>query len=259
MAARRLALHAVPPGAGPSESVRADVRVTIDGEPIDLEIVVPAARTRLHALMPVLRGLANLMAELGAERAERDGRSISCRKGCGACCRQPVPITASEAVAIAELVATLPEPKQSEVRARFQQALERLDAADLLDELRQPATLADADLAPLSRAYFELGIACPFLEDESCSIHSERPIACREYLVTSPAGHCARPSDENVERVRLPAESFRAVRAIDASASETAGWTTLVLALESAAQRSARPEQQSLAWLQQIFSKLSTR
>lgn len=259
MAGRRLALHAVPPAADPSERVRADVRVTIDAEPIELELVVPAARTQLRTLLPVLRGLADLMADLGAERAQRDGRAISCRKGCGACCRQPVPITESEAVAIAELVAALPEPKQSEVRARFERALERLAVAGLLDELRQPDKLGDADLAPLSRAYFELGIACPFLEAESCSIHAERPIACREYLVTSPPEHCARPSDENVERVLMPAESFRAVRATDASASEGAGWTLLVLALEAAAERRDRPEQQSLAWLQQIFSKLSTR
>jgi hypothetical protein len=36
-----------------------------------------------------------------------------------------------------------------------------------------------------------LGLACPFLEDESCSIHPYRPSICREYLVTSPAEHCA--------------------------------------------------------------------
>ncbi len=44
-----------------------------------------------------------------------------------------------------------------------------------------------------ARRYFHLGIACPFLEDESCSIHADRPISCREYLVTSPAVNCADP------------------------------------------------------------------
>jgi Fe-S-cluster containining protein len=34
---------------------------------------------------------------------------------------------------------------------------------------------------------------CPFLEDESCSIHPDRPLVCREYLVTSPAELCAGP------------------------------------------------------------------
>ena len=38
----------------------------------------------------------------------------------------------------------------------------------------------------LGREYFQLGIPCPFLEEESCSIYHDRPITCREYLVTSP-------------------------------------------------------------------------
>jgi hypothetical protein len=33
--------------------------------------------------------------------------------------------------------------------------------------------------------YFLQGVACPFLEAESCGIHPDRPLACREYLVTS--------------------------------------------------------------------------
>jgi Fe-S-cluster containining protein len=49
--------------------------------------------------------------------------------------------------------------------------------------------------------YFRLGIACPFLEDESCSIHPYRPSACREYLVTSPAENCARVGELSVQGV----------------------------------------------------------
>ena len=51
------------------------------------------------------------------------------------------------------------------------------------------------------REYFSQQIACPFLEDESCSIHPSRPVACREYLVTSPAEHCSTATGENIENV----------------------------------------------------------
>jgi Fe-S-cluster containining protein len=42
----------------------------------------------------------------------------------------------------------------------------------------------------VSRRYWSLKIACPFLEDESCSIYADRPMICREYHVTTPVGYC---------------------------------------------------------------------
>ncbi len=59
-------------------------------------------------------------------------------------------------------------------------------------------------------AYFALGVPCPFLEDESCSIHPERPLVCREYLVTSPAELCAGPEQEGVTPVPVPKVSMAA-------------------------------------------------
>src|SRR5262249_25604325 len=44
----------------------------------------------------------------------------------------------------------------------------------------------------------------PFLEDESCSIYADRPLICREYLVTSPAEDCSRLFEVPVARVEVP-------------------------------------------------------
>jgi hypothetical protein len=71
----------------------------------------------------------------------------------------------------------------------------------LLEKIR---SLPDSQFDELGHLYFEPAIACPFLEDESCSIHPDRPLACREYLVSSPASACAHPSPESIERVDLP-------------------------------------------------------
>ena len=64
-------------------------------------------------------------------------------------------------------------------------------------------SLLKDDIGPLITAYFRLGIACPFLESESCSIHRDRPLVCREYLVSSPSEHCADPVRGTIERVPL--------------------------------------------------------
>ncbi len=59
-------------------------------------------------------------------------------------------------------------------------------------------------MAEASWPYFALAIACPFLEDERCSIHEHRPSICREYLVVSPPMHCASLDAEHVRRVTIP-------------------------------------------------------
>jgi Putative zinc- or iron-chelating domain len=52
--------------------------------------------------------------------------------------------------------------------------------------------------------YFALGIACPFLEEERCTIHKIRPLRCREYLVVSPAANCAQPASSDIVSVKPP-------------------------------------------------------
>jgi len=56
--------------------------------------------------------------------------------GCGACCRQLVPITEIEARYLGELVEFLAQERQTEIRRRFADVLRRLDEADLLETLR---------------------------------------------------------------------------------------------------------------------------
>src|SRR5439155_26393738 len=173
------------------------------GERVEGEIPVPTEPTAPRELLPVFRALADTIVEIAVRAVERRGQTVSCRAGCGACCRQLVPIAPLEARLLAELVESLPEPRRSAIEARFAAARERLAEAGLLDKIEHPERYPDADLHALGLEYFALGIACPFLEDESCSIYEERPIACREYLVTSPAERCARPSAGAIDIVPL--------------------------------------------------------
>lgn len=127
------------------------------------------------------------MSARAVARVEAEGKTISCRAGCGACCRQAVPIAASEARAVARHVAAMPEPRRSIIKSRFAAARAALDAAGV-DHGPTALTEMTIEARPaLGMTYFRAAVACPFLEDENCSIHPVRPLACREYLVTSPA------------------------------------------------------------------------
>jgi NADH:ubiquinone oxidoreductase subunit D len=74
---------------------------------------------------------------LAEENARASGATVSCKKGCGACCRQLVPVSEIEARQLKELVEQMPEPRRSEIWARFERArelaFERLPRA--IDEL----------------------------------------------------------------------------------------------------------------------------
>lgn len=242
----------------PAARITASVKMTIGGQPLCLEISVPEGPTRADELLPVLQGLTDAVVGIAEQGVARQGLEVSCRKGCGACCRQLVPLVESETHRLARLVAALPEPRRSQVRARFAAALQRLAAAGLLDQLRQPSRVPDVRLQPLGLDYFHLGLACPFLEDESCSIHADRPLACREYLVTSPAEDCAHPSPEIIRRVPLPVSVAGAVRAMGQEASAAAtSWVPLVLALEWAGTHAEGPPRTGPSLLREFFEQLT--
>jgi Fe-S-cluster containining protein len=219
---------------GPPESVTADVTLSGPDWQLRAKMTVPAGPARLIELLPLVRSLADSVVGAAAGAAEEQGQAVSCKKGCGACCRQLVPIAEVEARRIGDLIDGLPEPRRSEVRARFAGARRRLQEAGLLDRLLYPEGWHDEDRHAVGTEYFRQGVACPFLEGESCSIYADRPVACREYLVTSPAENCARPSAETVRCVRLPLKVSAALHRVEGCqpAGRFLRWVPLVLAPE---------------------------
>lgn len=226
-----------------AETVTATVKFGTDAWQMQTRVTVPAGPTSMRALLPVMQSLTNSIVDAAVQMAEAEGRKVSCCAGCGACCRQMVPISEVEARQIGQLVANLPEPRRATVRARFADASRRLDQAGLLDKMRRRDQWDGQEIQPLGIEYFRQGIPCPFLEDESCSIHPDRPLACREYLVTSPAEFCARPSAETIDQVELPVKVWPAVARCDAPdpGARFVRWVPLVLAPEWAADHPDEP------------------
>ena len=207
--------------------VTGQVVLVLGGEPVRFELTAPAGVATVQEVLPVLQGLSSFLAERAEAKARGEGSAVSCHAGCGACCRQLVPISPSEAHALAHLVEAMPEPRRSRVRQRFEGALEALDKGGVLDRL---VVAREEGRSELAMDYFRSGVACPFLEAESCSIHPDRPLSCREYLVTSPAENCRTPSAETIQLLKLDGDPSTALLKAEASI----GWLALVLALRFA-------------------------
>lgn len=198
--------------ARPATQVEA-VEVAIDAGDWELRgtLGIPAGPMTLGDLLPAARAIAEAVVGESCGAVERLGECVSCGPGCGACCRMLVNVSEVEARRVREVVAAMPEPRRSEILARFADARDRLDAAGLLADLRRAGSLTPGRVDALTGAYFGLKIPCPFLEDESCSIYEERPVTCREYLVTSDPAYCAEGRADRVVRVQLPLKTFNAL------------------------------------------------
>lgn len=165
-------------------------------------VEVPAGPCHPIDLLPAFRAIDDVLVTAARQAALAAGRPVTCRKGCDWCCYQLVPVTGIEARRLGALIESLPDARRAIVQARFAAAASRLTGAGLCDQVTSAWSLDRAQNCRLATRYLCLRIACPFLEDHQCTIYSERPLACREYLVTSPAQACRTLG--HVDRIPVP-------------------------------------------------------
>jgi Fe-S-cluster containining protein len=174
------------------------VRLRLFGEEHAIDVPARRGPMRVTDLFEPARVVCEYVAGVARRQATAGGAQISCKAGCGACCKQLVPISTVEAKRLAALVTSMPPARRDELRARFVAAVARLEQAGLLDPAaRGRANLVrdesddETDWENVSRRYWEAELDCPFLEAGSCSIYEDRPLVCREFSVTSDPRFCA--------------------------------------------------------------------
>lgn len=247
------------------ETRRLTSELGLPGGVVRIEMDVPMGDVPMERLLPALHATADALVSHAAAQSVAEGKPVSCAAACGACCRQLVPIAPAEARQLAVLVDGLSEPRRTVVKERFAEALRRAEEAGLLPGLEARGASGAGTARETALAYFRLQIACPFLESESCSIYEDRPIACREYLVTSPPANCAAPTPESIDAVHLPTRVWAAV-AWEEEGSEDfakAVWVPLVLSLVWAAKnprgQDPKPGPELLRSVYARFSRDRTR
>ena len=226
--------------------------------PEQLNARLPAAPVKPQAILPELHDFTNALVQISERHAEQLGKHASCKKGCAACCRQVVPISVPEAYQIRAMVDEMPEPRRGEIRARFVAALGKLAASGAVDGLLNTSGDDRDEIARYGLDYFAQRVACPFLEEESCSIHPTRPLSCREFLVTSPAVNCDAPSPETIRRVPLPAAPSRALMlSAPGSRAGKMPYVPLVAALDWTERNpDDLPEKPGVQWMNSVASRL---
>jgi Fe-S-cluster containining protein len=214
-----------------------------DAEPLRLDLRLPAGEVTVRALLPAIFEVADAIHRRSARQLAAMGKTIGCGEGCGECCHQLVPVSEHEAVHLADAVRALPDAERGTVVAGFTRATLALDQAGLLTPLNTAFAAGATDRAAttaLARRYWALRIPCPFLVHGSCLIHAHRPVACRQYLVTSPPSRCAAlyGADQDHEVVVHPVDAGGALAAFSGLGMEHSRVLPLVFSL--LAERSLR-------------------
>lgn len=181
------------------------MRVTLNTPegPIRGSVQVETGPIYLADLVSTAQELTNILVSRANRREEKAGRPISCRAGCGACCRQMISLSIPECFYLADFLDSFEPARRKAVQDRFDTTEAELTRRGITEFFDRSDYDGEAALK-LAIDYFYLGIPCPFLVDESCGIHEHRPVVCRDYNVTSPATWCADPANYRIAKVPMP-------------------------------------------------------
>lgn len=175
--------------------------IDVYGQTLHFRIGCKDGPARLSDIVPLAYGISDKMGDAAIANLAGDGHPVPCKKGCSFCCDYLVALSMPEVYYMQEKWAAWPDvPCDTVLRTCLRSAQKMMD----LESLHKYNVTEEVDLSQISRWYRELELSCPFLHNNSCMIYEKRPLACREYLVTSAPRFCHKEVDGSVELVRLP-------------------------------------------------------
>lgn len=162
-------------------------RIETTNKYAELSDIVPAARAVSDAITETTRAFVSTS----------NGCRIPCRKGCSACCSYLVSLSIAEVLRLQSEFLLFPADERISILRSCVDVASKL----LKQNTTQLSNLGDSQL---SEWYMELGIQCPFLSNGLCRIYEQRPLACREHIVTSPSAWCGGGGSHKPHIVQLP-------------------------------------------------------
>lgn len=160
----------------------------------------------LSDIIPVARAVCDAIIDVTLRHALSDKRRISCRKGCSTCCSYLVPLSVAEVYRLQNEFLQMPDTHRMPVLKSYIEA-----AKKILNGKAQKILQNSDDLQKISDWYAGLGIQCPFLSNGICSIYEMRPLACREYYVSSRPERCKNNSTHDPNIVHLPVSILESI------------------------------------------------
>ena len=167
----------------------------------------PEGEVALVDILPEIFAISNELIAHALSVAGAKGQRASCERGCVSCCYQLIVMSDHEALLLAHIVSLMEPKEQARIKDALKSMLHVLEKNGLLAEMLDTHANCFSDserLVEVQRRYWELQLACPFLVEGSCSVYEFRPLVCRQYMVSSPSGCCARIFQPNNLMRKIP-------------------------------------------------------
>ena len=180
-----------------SSSSLISLEIDIFGRSVTISAKVANREGTLAEIVPLARELTDRIVRQVGESLSEQGTPVACVKGCSACCRYLVPLSVPEVFRMTGEMLDMTAEDGSAILSSS------IEAAKRIIDSRREAGVADL-LEDLNGWYSGLELDCPLLRDGLCAAYENRPLACREHIVTGSADLCGSGREYEPQVVRLP-------------------------------------------------------
>jgi len=188
------------------DTVIIGLELEILGEPVSFRIGVARTKLRLADIVPLARTLSTKLALAVLKQLGKEEKFVPCCKGCSACCNYLIPLSVPEAFRMRQEILAMPANRGRSILRACLAAAERIvdDRPGNFDLHSLTEIFSPNQVSQISKWYAGLKLQCPFLSDGLCTIYKQRPIACREHIVTGSALLCEAEGINEPQVVRMP-------------------------------------------------------
>jgi len=200
-----------------------DFELDVLGKTAMFRMDVAQEHAKLSDMAVPARDLATKLSLLMLDRLRKSGKHIPCRKGCSACCSYLVPLSIPEVFRLREEVSAMPSDRGNAVLKTSLTAARRILDRMPEDSGEHGAVVENdhVEMDQLSLWYGGLALECPFLCENLCSCYDQRPVACREHMVTSAKSCCGTEGADEPSAVRIPASVLECLGKLTAELEQT--------------------------------------
>ncbi|HBG26574.1 MAG: hypothetical protein A2Y10_16260 [Planctomycetes bacterium GWF2_41_51] len=163
----------------------------ISGRVLDFSINVISEEATLSDIVPIARKISSKMANAILQGIKEKGINVPCRKGCCSCCSSLIPMSVPEVFRMREeFMAKSNKTSNRLLRRCIKSAVRILEKTEYSEYLKDFAKLGKRSVGQVNKWYGELKQVCPLLSGGLCMLYEQRPIACREHIVTGSSDSC---------------------------------------------------------------------
>lgn len=192
--------------------------IATPGKPLHLRIGIIDGPATLSDIVSLARSISDEQCLTVIDHLETNGQCVQCSKGCFACCGYLVTLSLPEVFRMQKELSAMGAGRYVSILYSCLDSSKKILDIDVLEEYN---INEKPEMTQISKWYAELDLSCPFLSNGLCGIYEQRPLACREHMVTTSPQSCINNEMNTTEIVDMPVSILEALGQLAADLEQT--------------------------------------